>query len=256
MHARAVPVGRPERLAVELDVDAVFFRQALQQVAGHPHFVGGLLGALAENLELPLALRHFGVDAFVIDAGVEAEVEMLLDDLARDIADVRIADARVIGALRGRIALVREAERTTVLVEEVLLLEAEPGAGIVENGRACIGFVRGDAIRHHDFAHDEHAVGARAVRENCDWLQYAIGAAALGLLRRRTVETPQRQLVERREAFEFLDLRLATQVRHRLVAVEPNVLEFVFGHLLRLQRDISPERTRLGGRRANCARRG
>ena len=74
VHARAVPVGVAERLAVELDVDAVFLGQPQQQVARHPDFVGGLLGALAEDLEFPLALRHFGIDAFVVDAGGEAEL--------------------------------------------------------------------------------------------------------------------------------------------------------------------------------------
>ncbi len=69
---------------MELDVDAVLLGEAQHQVAGHPHLVGGLLGALAEDLEFPLALRHLGVDAFVVDAGGEAEVEMLLDDLAGD----------------------------------------------------------------------------------------------------------------------------------------------------------------------------
>ena len=128
----------PSGLQWILDVDAVLLGQPLHQVAGHPHFVGGRLGALAEDLEFPLALRHFGVDAFVVDAGGEAEVEMLLDDLAGDVADIPVADAGVVRALRRRIAAAGEAERTAVLVEEVFLLEAEPGAVIVEDGRALV----------------------------------------------------------------------------------------------------------------------
>src|ERR1700745_1070677 len=96
------------------------------QIAGHPHLVRGLLGALAENLEFPLALRHFGIDALVVDAGGEAQVEMLLDHLACDVADVLVADAGVIGPLRRRITGRREAERASILVEEIFLLEAEP----------------------------------------------------------------------------------------------------------------------------------
>jgi hypothetical protein len=52
----------------------------------------------------------------VVDAGGEAEIEMLLDDVTRDRADIRVADAGVIRALRRRIAVGREAERTAVLV--------------------------------------------------------------------------------------------------------------------------------------------
>src|SRR5581483_2858706 len=96
------------------------------------------LRTLAENLELPLALGDFRVDAFVVDAGREAEIEMLFDQLAGDVADILVADARVIRTLRGGIAMFREAQRTAVLVEEILLLEAEPRVGIVEDGGTLV----------------------------------------------------------------------------------------------------------------------
>ncbi len=140
-----------------------FSREALQNIAGDPHFVGGPLRAFAENLELPLALGHFGVDAFMVDAGVKADVEMLLDDLAGDIADVLVADAGIIRALRSGITAFREAERTTVLIKEIFLLKSEPGAGIVQDRGAGVRGVRRDAVRHHHFAHDERAILAGAV---------------------------------------------------------------------------------------------
>ena len=140
VHARAVPVAQ-DRLAMQLDVDAVALAEAHQEVAGHPHLIGGLFRALAEDLEFPLALGHLGIDAFVIDPGVEAEVEVLVHQLPRDVAHRGITDAGVIFALRLRESIRREAERPAVLEEEVFLLEAKPGIRVVQDGCPRVGRV-------------------------------------------------------------------------------------------------------------------
>ncbi len=80
VHAGSVPVAL-DRLAVQLHIDFVLLAEAHHQVARGPHVVGGLGGALGEDLELPLAFRDFGVDAFVIDAGGETELQVFFDDL-------------------------------------------------------------------------------------------------------------------------------------------------------------------------------
>ena len=178
---------------MELDVDAVFFAQAHQEVAGHPHLVGGLLGAFAEDLEFPLALGHFGVDAFVVDAGVQTEVEMLVDDLAGDVADVGVADAGVVRALRLGEALRREAERAAVLVEEILLLEAEPGVRIVQDGGAGVGGMR-RAVGCMTSLHHQDAVFLGGVGVDRHGLEDAVGAVPFGLLGRAAVKAPVRGL--------------------------------------------------------------
>ena len=44
-------------------VDFVFFAEAREEIARGPDVVGSLGGAFGEDLELPLALGDFGVDA-------------------------------------------------------------------------------------------------------------------------------------------------------------------------------------------------
>jgi hypothetical protein len=109
------------------------------------------------------------------------------------------------------------------------LLEAEPSVGIIENGGSGVGDVRG-AVRHHDFAHDESAIFAGGVGENRDGFEHAIGAAAGRLAGGAAIEAPQREVFELGKAGEFLDGGLAAEVCNGLVAIEPDVFEFVFSH--------------------------
>src|SRR5262249_58401072 len=120
-----------ERLRVEVHVDAVPLARAQEQVSRQPELVRGPLRALAEDLELPLALRHLGVDPLEVDAGSQAQVDVRVDDLARDVADVLEPDARVVLALWGGEAFGGEAERRPGPGQEVLLLEGEPRVRVV-----------------------------------------------------------------------------------------------------------------------------
>src|SRR5438034_11501252 len=96
---------------MEVDVDAVALAEAEHQVTRDPELVGRALGALAEDLELPLPLRDLGVDTLDRDARLDTEVDVLVHDLPRDVAHVPEADAGVVLALRGREAFLREPQR-------------------------------------------------------------------------------------------------------------------------------------------------
>ena len=233
VHARTVPIHiLAQGLAVKVHVDAVLLTQAHEHVTGDPNLISGGLGALAEDLEFPLALGHFGVDALVVDTGIEALFEVLLDDFACDVTDGLVANAGVVLALGiGEIVGTGgETQRTAIPVQEVFLLEAKPGARVIENGRTGVRGVRGHAIGHHHFAHHQRTVLAGAVGIDGHRLQHAVRAAALGLTGGAAVEIPERQLLELREALEFLDLGFAAEVGDWLVTIEPDVFQFVFSH--------------------------
>ena len=230
VHPGPVPVVLDaERLRMEVHVHAVALAEAQEQVAGDPHLVCGPLRALSEDLELPLALRYLGVDAFEVDPGLEAQVDVRIDDLACDVPDVLEADARVVLALRRWEPLAREAQRGAVPVEEVLLFEAEPRAGIVRDRGAAVRWMRRPVGQKH-LAHHEHAAAPGGIGEESDRLQHAVRASAFGLLCRTAVEVPDGQLLEGRFAGELHDLRLAAEIRDGLVAVQPDVFELVLGH--------------------------
>ena len=232
VHAGSVPVAVAQRLAMEFHVHTILFAKAEEEITGYPHLVSSSLGAFAEDLEFPLALGHFGIDAFVVDACVQTEIEVLLDDLAGDVTHVLVACAAIVWALADAWETIHwEAKWAAILIEEVFLFETEPCTWIIKDRGTCIGWVRGHAIWHHDFAHDDRAVAAGRVWIDGHWLENAVRAAAFGLLGGTTIEAPERKLFEGWEAVVFLDLGLAAEVWHRGIAVEPDVFQFVFGHI-------------------------
>ena len=78
-----------------------------------------------------MPLRHLSVDTFVIDSGVEAEIEVLIDNGASEVADISVTDTRIIFALGIRVTGFGKAERPSVLIEKIFLLKTEPGVRIV-----------------------------------------------------------------------------------------------------------------------------
>src|SRR4030095_3615223 len=108
VHARTVPVDvLTERLAVPVYIDSVLLAETGEEGSGHPHLVGSGPRALAADLEFPLPRGDFGVDAFVVDSGSNAKVQVGVDNLAGDAAHVFVTDAGVILALRRRGARAR-----------------------------------------------------------------------------------------------------------------------------------------------------
>ncbi len=126
-----------------VDRHAVLLGNTLQQVTGDPNLVAGFLGTLGEDLEFPLAHHHFGVDAFDVQAGFQAQFQMLFDDFAAN--RFAVTDAAVVRALRTGISFGGEADRLVGfgIPDRVLLLEAEPEiVVVVVDRRATVAPVR------------------------------------------------------------------------------------------------------------------
>ena len=176
--------------------DLVLLAQALQEVTGDPHFIGGLLGALAEDLEFPLALGDFGVDAFVIDAGIDTEIEMLIDNFTGDVADVFVANAGVIRALGGGIAFSRGSRGDVHPCRGSIPARNRTRSRVIQDGRAGIGGMR-RAIGMDDFAKNDHAIALGGIEIMRNRLEHAIRVVSLGLAGGAAVKSPIRELVER-----------------------------------------------------------
>ena len=138
VHAGAIPIRCPERFAVVFHIQPVFFAKTFKEISGDPQFIGSLFRAFAKDLEFPLPLGHLGVDALMVNAGIKTDIQMFLYDLAGEIADVFIADPGVVGTLWSRVATFGKTERTTFLIQEIFLLEAEPAVGVVENSSPVV----------------------------------------------------------------------------------------------------------------------
>ena len=232
VHSGAVPIHvLAERFAVPVHVHPKFFREAEQEVAGHPNLVGSRLRAFAENLEFPLALRHFGVDAFMVDACGQTEVEVGVHDLASDVANILVTHPGVVFTLRRRKSAAGwKAERNAILIKEILLFEAEPCIRVIEDRCPRVARVRG-AIRKEDFAHHKNTVCLCGIRVAGNGLENAVRAFAFGLPGRAAVKSPEGELFQRGKGVKIFDLSFSAQVGNGLIAVQPDVFEFILRHI-------------------------
>ncbi len=205
------------------------FAHAVQQPAREPQLIADLGGVQRPDLEFPLAGHDLGVDPGDLESGLQAGIEMRLDDLTAE--DLIRADAAVVAALGRREAAVRKPEGPRAAEERVFLLDAEPR--VERRETQCHVGVRAAHVRgvrlpahEHDLAqHQEIVPAADRIRAREYRLEDAVRAVARRLLRARSVESPDRWLLALRH-----DLRLRTQLLRRLRAVDPDVFGPINAH--------------------------
>ena len=236
MHSGAVPIAFLG-FAVPFEVDSVFFAKPQEEIAGYPHVIGAFFGAFGKELEFGLRFGDFEVDAFVVDAGFQAKKKVRVDNFSGVFAYVFVADAAVVFALRRResAGLARPMQGSSSFKQEVLLLQAEPGFGIVDDGGPHVGEM-GRAVRVFHFAHYQKGVVVFLVQRRPafvlierDRFEHAVRVASFGLLRGAAVKSPLGTI---RDGFGSVadHFGLSTKVLNGLIAVQPNVFEFVFRH--------------------------
>ena len=237
MHSGAVPIAFLG-FAVPFEVDSVFLAKPKEEIAGYPHVVGAFFGAFRKELEFGLRFGDFEVDAFVVDAGLQAKGKVCVDNFPGVFAYVFVADAAVVFALRRResAGLAGPMQGASSFKQEVLLLQAKPCFGIVQNGGSHVAKMR-RAIRVFHFAHYQKGVVVflvkrrpSLVRIERDGFEHAVGVASFGLLRGTAVKAPLGAILN---GFRFVAdyFGLPTKVLNGLIAVQPNVFEFAFRHI-------------------------
>ena len=202
----------------------------MQQPTGDVHVVADFGDADWSDLELPLTGHHFGVRSGDLDAGVEAGLCVLLDNVTADNATG--TNAAVVRTLRGgEAAAGREPEWAAIETQHrVLLLEPEPHVVSGEFfSRHCSGCTRVGRVRLHvrgqvDLTHHEHVPTATdRIRAGEDGLEHAVRLVASGLVGRRTVEPPDRHF-----GYVILnDLGLVAEHGCWLSSIEPDVFSLV-----------------------------
>ena len=90
----------------------------------------------------------------------------------------------------------------------------------------------GRAVGVHHFAKNDVCVFAAGVGIESHGLEDAVGLAALSLHGGAAVKAPERQVRKGRRFFEGLELSFAAKFGNGLIAVKPDVFQFVLCHAL------------------------
>jgi hypothetical protein len=213
VHAGTVPVTG-DGLTVPLNVDFELFTKAQKKETSNPDVISGFLGTLGKYLEFPLAFGDLGVDALVVDARVEAEIKVGVSDFTSDTANVGKANSAVVFTLWSGVSTFGEAERHTLLHQEILLLKSKPSVRIIRDGGASVrGVWR--AVRQHHFTHNENAVLTGAVRIEGDRFEHAIRVTTFSLLGRGAIKAPIGKLIKSRELIKVPEHALGAEILNR-----------------------------------------
>jgi len=115
MHTGTIPVTG-KWFAVPINVNTIGFTDTQKDVTGNVHLVGRVLGTLAKNLKLPLSLGDLGIDAFMVNSGSKADVKVLFNNRASNVANILETNTGVIFTLWVRETSFRPSQGTPILI--------------------------------------------------------------------------------------------------------------------------------------------